>query len=45
LQFGIVSGNPTAPLNHNEYDIASAAQRPVGATRRNRELGDLRDVV
>jgi hypothetical protein len=45
LQLGIVGDNPTAPLNPHKNNIASATQWPVGAARRNRELGDLRDVV
>jgi hypothetical protein len=45
LQLGIVGDNPTAPLNHHKNNIASAPQWPVGAARRHRELGDLRNIV
>jgi len=45
LQLGIVGDNPTTPLNYDKNNIASAPQWSVGATWRNRELGDLRDVV
>jgi hypothetical protein len=45
LHLSVVGGNPAATLNHHEHNITSAAQRAVRATRRNRELSDLRDVV
>jgi hypothetical protein len=45
LHPGVVGGNPSATLNHHEHNITSAAQWAVGAAWRDRELGDLRDVV
>jgi hypothetical protein len=45
LYLGVASGNPAATLNHHEHHITSAAQRAVRAPWRNREFGDLREVV